>query len=368
MRLTRRLFGVTLEAPVFVAERGELTMTYRDPADLRLDISAAGRGMQQTVLVLAFLLANPGSVLLVDEPDAHLEILRQRQISDTLTEVARRSGAQVIAASHSEVLLNEAARRDVVVAFVGRPHRIDDRGSQAAKALKRIGFEESYKAEETGWVLYLEGATDLATLLAFARTLNHPAVDYLERSFTYYIDNQPARAWDHFHGLREAKPDLVGLVLTDNLGHPIEDKPGLVTLQWRRREVENYLCFPEVLERYARSLAVKKAPGPLFAGTEEDRFAQVMARVVTGRAPPAALRDRNDRWGAGVKASEDFLDPVFDEFFQALGISNLMRKGDYHRLAALVQADEIAPEVAEVLDAIVEVAGRATPARTDKGG
>jgi len=34
-------------------------------------------------------------------------------------------------ASYSEVLLNEAADRDVVVAFVGKPHRIDDRGSQA---------------------------------------------------------------------------------------------------------------------------------------------------------------------------------------------------------------------------------------------
>lgn len=362
---TEDLFSVTLEPPMFVAERGELTMTYRDRGGLRLDISASGRGLQQTVLVLSFLLANPGAVLLVDEPDAHLEILRQRQIYDTLTEVAHRSGAQVIAASHSEVLLNEAAGRDIVIAFVGKPHRIDDRGSQLAKALKSIGFEDYYKAEETGWVLYLEGATDLAILQAFARTLDHPAVGHLQRPFVHYIQNQRAKAWDHFHGLREAKPDLVGLILTDNLGDVIEEKPGLTTLQWRRREIENYLCFPEVLEAYAVSLAKGRATGPLFEGSEEARFRDAMTHIVEGRIPPVALRDRNDRWWSTVKASDEFLDPVFEDFFKVLEIQNLMRKSDYHRLAALVPREEIAPDVVEVLDAIVAVAGRAVPVRDE---
>ena len=60
------------------------------------------------------------------------------------------------------MVLNEAAERDTVIAFVGKPHRIDDRGSQVLKALRDIGFEQYYQAEETGWVLYLENATDLA--------------------------------------------------------------------------------------------------------------------------------------------------------------------------------------------------------------
>lgn len=75
------------------------------------------------------------------QPDAHLEILRQRQIYQVLSDTAAETDSQVIAASHSEVILNEAADRDPVIAFVGRPHRIDDRGSQVLKALKEIGFE-----------------------------------------------------------------------------------------------------------------------------------------------------------------------------------------------------------------------------------
>ncbi|MGL1386238.1 AAA family ATPase, partial [Vibrio parahaemolyticus] len=41
--------------------------------------------------------ANAGSVLLLDEPDAHLEILRQRQIYQVLSDAARESGSQFIA-------------------------------------------------------------------------------------------------------------------------------------------------------------------------------------------------------------------------------------------------------------------------------
>ncbi len=74
------LFGVRLDVPRHVPERDEVTMSYRDPSGASLDISAAGRGLQQTLLLLAHLSVNLGAVLLLDEPDAHLEILRQRQI------------------------------------------------------------------------------------------------------------------------------------------------------------------------------------------------------------------------------------------------------------------------------------------------
>ena len=93
-------------------------MSYRD-GSISLDLSSSGRGLQQTLLLLAYIAAHPGSVLLLDEPDAHLEILRQRQIYQTLTELAREHDSQIIAASHSEVILNEAADRDVVIAFLG---------------------------------------------------------------------------------------------------------------------------------------------------------------------------------------------------------------------------------------------------------
>ncbi len=156
-RRIEELFGIVLDRPILIEGRGEIEMSFRNRNKTQLDLSASGRGLQQTLLLMAYLTTNPGSVLLLDEPDAHLEILRQRQIYRLLTEVANENKSQIVAASHSEVILNEAADRDVVVAFVGRPHRIDDRGSQVYKSLKSIGFEHYYQAEITGWVLYLRG-------------------------------------------------------------------------------------------------------------------------------------------------------------------------------------------------------------------
>ena len=106
----RDLFGAELRPPRYIAERGEIAMSYREHG-IELDLSSAGRGLQQTLLLLAYMYANHGAVLLLDVPDAHLEILRQRQIYQLLSDTAEETGSQIVAASHSEVLLNEAVGR-----------------------------------------------------------------------------------------------------------------------------------------------------------------------------------------------------------------------------------------------------------------
>ena len=137
----------TLLAPKLFPERAEITMAYKELSGNQLDISASGRGLQQTLLLLAHLYANPHTALLLDEPDAHLEVFRQRQTYKLITDVAEQQGSQIIAASHSEIVLNEAADKDIVIAFVGKPHRIDDRGKQVRKALKEIGFNGALAIE-----------------------------------------------------------------------------------------------------------------------------------------------------------------------------------------------------------------------------
>lgn len=350
----RKLFGVTLDEPQYIKERGEIVMSFRDRDDVQLDLSASGRGQQQTLLLLTHMAANPGSVLLLDEPDAHLEILRQRQIYQELTETAVNTGSQIIAASHSEVILNEAADRDTVVAFVGKPHRIDDRGSQVYKALREIGFEQYVQAEETGLVLYLEGATDLAILVAFAEKLNHPARAVLERPFVRYIGNQPRKAQDHFYGLREAKADLVGWALYDRLAVPPPADPNLVQQMWRRREIENYLCQESTLIAWVNDFARRESVD-LFATP----WREAMQRAIADLIPPIARRDPTHEWWSNTQASDDFLDPLFRDFFKGLGLPDLMRKTDYHALAPHVATSDLDEEVREKLDAIVEVANRA---------
>ncbi len=357
-------FGVTLHDPVHVQERGEIEMTYQDVNGVELDLAASGRGLQQTLLLMAYLYARPGSVLLLDEPDAHLEILRQRQIYQLLTQTAQDQGSQLIAASHSEVLLNEAADRDIVVAFVGRPHRIDGRASQVTKSLREIGFDHYYQAEQRGWVLYLEGSTDLAILQVFAKLLNHPAKELLDRPFVHYIGNVISKAREHFYGLREAKTDLIAIAILDRDERRVESaaETHFVEVRWKRREIENYLASPRVLYEYARQtgLADNKT-GPLFALGEGAQREEIMRDIVEDMVPPRALRDPSDRWWQVTKISDDFLGPLFETYFEKLKLPNLMRKGNYHELAAFVPAADIDPEVGAVLDQIVAMARRARP-------
>jgi len=347
----RDSFGVELLPPDYLPARGEIRMAYQERG-ITLDLSSSGRGMQQILLLLSYMYANPGAVLLLDEPDAHLEILRQREVYHLLMTVAGEQGSQIIAASHSEIVLDEAADRDTVIAFVGQPHRMDKRNkSQVAKALKKIRAVDYALVQQTGWILYLEGATDLAILRSFATLLDHQALQMFGHPFVHYLEtNKPRIANDHFSGLLEAKSDLVGVALFDKIpSAKLQHRLGLVELMWKRREIENYLLMPETFIAYA-------ADG---AGDGEVRMS-IMRELIASEVAPAALNDRTHPFWHDTKAS-DFMDRLFEVYYQKLGLPNLMRKTNYHVLANFVPPELIDAEVIEKLDAIVEVAKQAKP-------
>ena len=354
------LFGAELEAPRYVRERGEVVMSYVE-GGTHLDLSSSGRGLQQTLLILAYMYANPGAVVLLDEPDAHLEILRQRQIYELLTATARQCGSQIIAASHSEVILNEAAGRDLAIAFVGKPHRVGGRQSQIRKALAEIGFEQYLQAEQTGWVLYLEGSTDLAILRAFARRLgNQRAAALLERPFVHYVRNRPNAAERHYYGIREAVPDLRGIAIFDRLETEPPERGPLKRLVWRRREIESYFCTESTLTAYAG--AYDESPVPLFDRAEATRRLEAMRASIAEIEAAMRTLGKDSPWSRDVKASDDFLTPLFRTYFGKIGLPNLMTKKNFYELAEYVPEAEIDPEIAEKLDAIAEVAEGATRA------
>ncbi|MDE0610973.1 MAG: AAA family ATPase [Anaerolineaceae bacterium] len=367
----QRLFGAELQRPELVIERDEIEMKYKEHG-VELDLSSAGRGLQQTLLMLAYMFANPGAVLLLDEPDAHLEILRQGQNYRLLSEVARESDSQIIAASHSEVLLKQAAQEeeDKVIAFIGRkPHRIDsNRVTQVLKALTEIEFDQYYLAEQTGWVLYLEGSTDLTILQSFAARLGHVAATRaLERPFVRSVGNQPSQVRSHFHGLREACPELIGVALFDRLER---EPPGLAPvefLMWKRREIENYLSSRATLEAYAATLKLLVSSGPLFEETEAESRRTAMEAAITETEAAMASLDRGSPWDYGIKVSDEFLKPLFASYFRKLGLRNRMTKKHFHELVKHIPEDEIAPEINEKLDAIARVAQQAM-AKTGGGG
>ena len=357
------LFHIRLNEPKYIPERSELSLTYLAQNDVELDLSSSGRGCQQVLLLLSFMLANPRSVLLLDEPDAHLEILRQRDVYNLITELAESSGSQIVAASHSEVVLQEAADRDVVMAFVGQPHRIDTRShAQVRKALAHIRMADYYLAEQKGWLLYLEGSTDLAILSRLAKRLDHPAQHCLGASVPviYLGGNQPQQARDHFQGLREAKPDLVGMALFDRLDRELHTGSQLTERMWQRREIENYLITPDALRIFVQRGILGD---DLFSRAERDRCLDTLALCLAELENALRVARRPDPWGPDFKVTDEFLDPLFENYFQRLGTPQQIFKRDYHGLADAIPLEQIDAEVAVVLDLIAKVAAAAAPAR-----
>ena len=351
----RDLFGAAILNPEYNPDRGEITLRYRDSrmAGLELDVSSSGRGFQQTLLLTAYMLLHPRSVIMLDEPDAHLEILRQRQIYQAITDLVVEQGSQLLIATHSEVILNEAGDRHLVTAFVGQPHRMDGRSSQVLKSLAEIGFENYVQAAQQGWVLYLEGSTDLAVLRAFAHKLGHEAEAALQRPFVHYVGNQPMQARQHFYGLREACPGLRGFALFDRLNLPGGQRDELQEYSWQKREIENYLCTREVLMRWVnREFSI-------FRTNMEDAINDVEnARQVLNQTSP---------WDDDTKVSDEFLAPLFVSFYRKTGMSGQIQKSDYHFLVSYLEPEEIAPEVVDVLDRIAETASASGPAHCVEG-
>ena len=142
---------------------------------------------------------------------------------------------------------------------------------------------------------------------------------------------------------------------------PPQAAGALTEAMWERREIENYLCQPETLAAWAEASAEETSPGPLFTPGQAAARGKLMDECIHELVPPLALRNPDDVWWWNVKASDEFLDRLFEMFFTRLGLPNLMRKTNYHLLASFVTADRIAPEIAQKLDFIHETAQRAQP-------
>ena len=389
VKLMARLFAVRLGRPQETA-RGSISLFYRqDRVKELLDVALAGRGFQQLLLIFAYLYSHRRSVLLIDEPDAHLEILRQKQVYVLLREIASKNASQVILVTHSEVILEEALDRNLTLLLEGKA---DDLAAKTSirNALKHYGAEHYVRARQRGYVLYVEGRSDLDVLQALARRLHHRAADcWDERINAFYVqDNYPDPDLDaelerveggfgvtprqHFFALREMVPDLMGLAILDSDGRERQDldEGGLRIAYWNRYEAENYFVTPNVLKDYATHAY---SDLPLFERfereTDEVLDALILERVFSGRARDFTTWQGLDAEAArlvwesstrDVKLS-DFAEEFFRRLADRLGHAMLLRKGELHRLVAFADPASIPEEVSAKLDLLAVIFAAARP-------
>jgi AAA15 family ATPase/GTPase len=341
-------FGIKINEPVYNPDNGLIDMTYEEKG-IEYDLSSSGRGFQQTLLLLCFLYSNVGKVILMDEPDAHLEVLRQKEIYKLISDVTRKLGSQIIIASHSEIVLDEAAGSDQIIAIIEQkaielnsPQML----KEAKKSLTDIGWHKYYLAKLKGHCLYFEGTTDERNITAFAYLLNHPCKTLLQEAFIDPVEgNIPGEAYNRFKSLKLVEPNIRGLALFDRLDVNINPDAPLKVIQWTMRELENYFCTPEIFISWA-----KNQSSDLFTQSYEN----IMKTVIEDIFPKLYLENKEDDFWKNEKMS-DWAERVFNEFYKRIEQPVNMRKGNFHELISLLTPQEVHPEIIEKLDAIYEV-------------
>ncbi len=347
-----RLFGFNLIPPN--AEGAFIIAEYQPAhAGHRLDIAAAGSGFQQVLMLMAFLHLRPASILLLDEPDAHLHVILQDAIYGELCSVAARQGSQLVIATHSEVIIN-SVDPDRLLLVMHQPRRIANREDRTRlrRALGVLTNTDLMQAVDAPGVLFLEGSSDLALLRAWAAVLGHPARETLttrlfwKQTSHQHRDGANGVSSREMHDLlRLVRDDLPGLEITDGDGRgehgdtPITGN-GMQRIRWRRYEIESYLIHPGALERFVITKVGE-------AGSEQ-HIADLRIKL-SEIFPPAILANPlgDHPMLRGTKARTDLLPPLLD----AAGLHGIDYT-EYHEIAALMLPTEIHPEVVEKLDAI----------------
>lgn len=353
----RQTFGYELLAPEFEGRPFIVCEYLKQTTDTgkrggvpRLDIATAGSGFHQVLMLLAFLYARDGAVLLLDEPDAHLHVVLQDEIYARLRRVAADRRSQLVVATHSEVIIDATSPANIT-SFYSAPHVLiaDVEREQVREALKRLTSLDLLLADKARGFLYLEGESDFRLLRAWAGVLAHPVAKWFSArqagpAWQDMRGRNPREARAHFFALRAVRADILGFILldSDNRTTPVRDlrADGLHIAVWPRYEAESYLLVPQALERYVfttgASSAIQAAAGIDY---------------LRDQLPPAAFADplADIEFLRSVPASKSLL----PGFMNAAGVS--LRKADYFRIAEGMLPAEVHPDVVSMLDSLCEI-------------
>jgi hypothetical protein len=360
-----RLFGVELLVPQ--TPGGQIVCEYQSSgAGPRFDLLSAGSGLQQVVLLLACLFTRKGSIVLVDEPDAHLHVFLQDSIFAELRKAAAETNSQLILATHSEVIFNSASPEQICV-MLGSPRRLasGDDLKKLRQAVAVLQQSDLVAALSTPGILYLEGYTDLNLLREWARILSHPLRDFLNQTPFWRGKQHPVRPdateippAEHFAALQLVKQAISGVWLIDadakgRVPPSTQAERGkLNRISWSRYETEIYLVHPAALARFIDKQAGSGGLDAVrrFLGQTFDQYAgsglgeQIADAYIANPLVPAQIVDR---YLAETKARTNIVSAILQEG----GIHGM----DYTRfseIAAIMLPEEIHPEVKEKLDFI----------------
>lgn len=228
------------------------------------DVMVEGAGAQQWLTVLTFALAPETSVLLLDEPDAHLFTgLKLEMLQHLEALSSEENGPQILLATHAtEILKRHDHNR--ILDFSGKKPSFLSGDIARAKLISGLGDDYApliEKARSSRKLLITENDSDRrileslanilgmswpAELACMSNTDKHGDRLKIYRSLSEAIDGL------HAVSLRDKDNTNIGDIDESSLVHKGTSRanyPDFLPLTLRRREIENYALIPDALSR-----------------------------------------------------------------------------------------------------------------------
>jgi len=382
--IMKLMFNIQLNLPKTLSSIGKVTLDYiMLDSGKHFPISMSGTGQQQLLALLVFFGFQHNSILLFDEPDAHLESLRQSQVFNLLKHLNNDNNNQLIISTHSEVIINDSADFDINLMLNGTNTKLT--GNNTTNKLiqffiKEFGMEHYYKAKHKQSVLYVEGKTDILMLLAFAKKLNHQAKNILESDLysfyvldNYYDENIESildspnskirkKYEKHFQGIQSVIPNFKAIGIFDNDNNLKTDTitTDKAIVYWKKYELENYFVSIENIEKFIKFefnnfdlLKLKNAFDFAINKTNSDFLFSNQKDLSNYNNLP----DTNKSFVFGLaienKKGSNYLDLFFKEFSNQLNIKTI-NKGDYYKIIDFMEIKEINQDIIDKLDLITK--------------
>jgi energy-coupling factor transporter ATP-binding protein EcfA2 len=256
--------GMEVEPPEFNMSSGELTMFCREDRVTR-ELYWVGFGFQIWCQLLTHLSRSKGSSLVVmDEPETYLHPDVQRQLLGVVRDV----GADVMLATHSSEIIAESDPSEIVL--IDKWKRAGDRLRDVVgvqKALDAIGSSQNITLTalaRSRRVLFVEGDDDFRLLRRFARRIGLQELSV--GAGVIALPSGGFGSWQRVTTLASGIAEALGASLSiaaiydrdyfcpEQICEVFAKLSGHLRLAHvhKRKEIENYLLIPVVLDRALR--------------------------------------------------------------------------------------------------------------------
>jgi len=310
-----------------------VTVEYRCDGE-EYDVVSSGSGLQQVIQILTYLYLSHPTILLIDEPDAHLHSRLQGRLGWIFRRVADDLDAQVFLSTHSldlidtghpdEVIIVDSKQRDVralgrnvdLVSSMVAAGIVENSALSRIIATKRIVIVEDrnlslYKLIDRTIATELFGSASHAYVTSAEGVGNFQQYNELASMLKSFVEGQLEVV---FIQDRDGLPDF----LADAYAQSLKDK-GMEVVLLNRHELESYLIEPALLRSAAAekgaSLSASQAEATIVDAALELRQ---QARRMCGVTAKKVNRHLSD----SAKLKEGPLEDRVNEWFDGLDGAN----------------------------------------------